>query len=222
MPAVPAHGIDAGLRRHNRERGHDHRPGARPAGAGSAKTLRAYRWQNTFSVVRRILRNERGHGSIEDLFRGSLPVFSGEKFQRHRSRSCSGRGPQLLIVDGQRDPNLAATSNHSCGTAGYYAIHLLQKVGGSNWPKIPSRTRGASLRSDSIAASFWRIALAQNSAWPRTDWTRVQTDRAPSCCSGALRAAVASSEFGVGRWTLDVGRFAHVFDDPNSPRDSRV
>ena len=99
MPALPTHEIDAGLWRRNRERRHGHWPGAWPAGTDFAKTVCTYRWQNAFSLVRKVLRDERGRRPLEDLFRGSLPVFSRKKFQRHGSRSCPGRDSQLLVVD---------------------------------------------------------------------------------------------------------------------------
>src|SRR4030095_2809959 len=100
LPPLPAHEINAGLRRRNRERRHDCWSGARPAGTGFATTVRAYRRQDPFSLVRKILRDERTRCSIENLFRGSLPVFSRKEFWRHRSRSGSGRDSQLCFVDG--------------------------------------------------------------------------------------------------------------------------
>jgi hypothetical protein len=80
MQALSAYEIYAGLRRRNREQHYGNWPGARAAGTAFAKTFCTYRGQNAFSVVRRILRDERGRRSIEDLFRGSLPVFSRKKF----------------------------------------------------------------------------------------------------------------------------------------------
>ena len=58
MPALPADAIDAGLRRRDRERHHGRRTGTRPERAGFATTIRAYRWQNALSLVRRVLRDE--------------------------------------------------------------------------------------------------------------------------------------------------------------------
>ena len=58
MPALPADAIDAGLRRRDRQRHNDRRTGTRPERACSATTIRAYRWQNALSLVRRVLRDE--------------------------------------------------------------------------------------------------------------------------------------------------------------------
>ena len=58
MPALPADAIDAGLRRRDRERHHGRRSGTRAERAGFATTIRAYRWQNALSLVRRVLRDE--------------------------------------------------------------------------------------------------------------------------------------------------------------------
>ena len=88
VPSLLAHEIHASLRRRNCERRNDHWSGTWPARTGSAKTLCAYCRQDTFSLVRRILRDERSRSSIENLFRGRLSVFSRKKFWRHRS--CSG------------------------------------------------------------------------------------------------------------------------------------
>src|SRR5215475_13163390 len=58
LPTLPPHEIHASLRRRNRERCNDHWSGARTARARFAKTLCAHSWQDTFSLVRRILRDE--------------------------------------------------------------------------------------------------------------------------------------------------------------------
>jgi hypothetical protein len=58
MPALLADAIDAGLRRRDHERHHARRTGTRPERTGFATTIRAYRWQNALSLVRRVLRHE--------------------------------------------------------------------------------------------------------------------------------------------------------------------
>src|SRR5213592_3399448 len=55
MPSLPAHEINAGLRRRNQERHHDHWPGSRTQRARFATAICAYCWQNAFSLVRRVL-----------------------------------------------------------------------------------------------------------------------------------------------------------------------
>jgi len=58
MPALPADAIDAGFGRRDRERHHGRRTGTRTSRAGFATTIRAYRRQNAFPLVRRVLRDE--------------------------------------------------------------------------------------------------------------------------------------------------------------------
>jgi len=100
MPSLPAHAIDARLRRHNRERRNGRWTGARPKRTSIAAALCAYCWQNTFLLVGRILRDERSNRSIDDLFRSGVPMFSRKKFERQRPRSILGRDSQLLFLDG--------------------------------------------------------------------------------------------------------------------------
>ena len=58
MPSLPADEIDASFGRRDRERHRCRRSGTRPERADFATTVCAYRWQNAFSLVRRILRDE--------------------------------------------------------------------------------------------------------------------------------------------------------------------
>src|SRR4029077_6236971 len=90
MPALPAHEIHAGVRWPDRERCDDHRAGAWSAGTEVETTVCAYGRQNTLPLVRTILQNGRSRRSIEDLFRGRLPLLPWQKFRRHRPCSCAG------------------------------------------------------------------------------------------------------------------------------------
>jgi hypothetical protein len=89
LPSLPANEINASLWRRNCQRRNDHWPGAWSTRTCFAKAVRAYRWQETFPLVRRILWDERTRGSIEDLFRSGLSLFSRKKFRRYRSRSIA-------------------------------------------------------------------------------------------------------------------------------------
>ena len=51
----------------------------------------------------------------------------------------------------------------------------------TNWPQISRRACGPPLRPDSLAASFRRVALAQDSTRQSTHRARPQIDRAPPC-----------------------------------------
>jgi uracil-DNA glycosylase family 4 len=57
MPALSTHAINTRFRRRSHERRHADRPSAWAARTGFAKTIRAHGWQNTFSLARRIMRD---------------------------------------------------------------------------------------------------------------------------------------------------------------------
>src|SRR4029077_12319646 len=65
--------------------------------------------------------------------------------------------------------------------AGDRAIHRLRKIGTRNWPQISRCPCGPPLRLDSLAASFRRVALAQNPTRQSTHRARAQIDCATPC-----------------------------------------
>ena len=94
-----------------------------------------------------------------------------------------------------------------------------RKIGRRNWPQISRRACGPPLRPDSVAASFRRVALAQNSTRQSTHRARAQINRPPSCNSrpGKLRARASRID---ERWSAfasfvsSCARMCHGDSDP--------
>ena len=72
------------------------------------------------------------------------------------------------MMDGGRNPNIAATSDYSCGPAGDHAIYPVRKIGESNWGKFRVLHVLDIAATNPVAASLGRISLAQDPAGKRT------------------------------------------------------
>ena len=160
MPALSANEIDAGVRWRGCQRGDVDWTGARSARAHFETPIRTYRWANTFPLVRGILRNERSHRAIQNLFCGGMSMFPWKISRRDRPRAGAGRNFQLLFLDERRGQNSSAASDYSGRAIGNRAIHRVHEIREGDRPQVSRSSHRTHLRSYSAAPSLWRFTLA--------------------------------------------------------------
>src|SRR5216683_704658 len=83
---------------------------------------------------------------------------------RDRSRTSAERNSELLVLDERGNQNLETASDYSGRAIGDRAIYRVHEVRAGDRPEVSRATRRTQLRSHPIAASFRRVAVAQNSA----------------------------------------------------------
>jgi len=136
LPALSASDSPTRFRRRSRQRCHDHRTSSWHPRTDIEAPVCPHRWQNTVSLVQRILRLRWSDNARAHLFCCRHSLFPRQSAWRKRPHACNGWNSELLRLDERRIQNSTTASCHSRRPTRNHAIYRLQKNRCGHWSLI--------------------------------------------------------------------------------------